>query len=219
MIDPNTVIVPLQNGVESPTHLAEVLGHECVLGGLCKIFSALLEPGHIRHSGAEPTVIFGEMDNTRTERVQKLSDIFTEAGVTTEIPANIHVAMWKKFLFVSALGGVGAVTRVPFGPLREIPETRKMLEQAMEEIFAVAQGYAIPLPQTIVTDTMASVDTLPSDATTSMQRDIMEGRPSELDAQPGAVVRLGQHVGVATPLHNFIYHSLLPLELRARKKL
>ena len=94
-----------------------------------------------------------------------------------------------------------------------------MLEKAMYEIFAVAQGYDIPLPQTIVTDTMSFVDSLPSDATTSMQRDIMEGRPSELNAQPGSVVRLGQNVGVETPLNSFIYHSLLPMELRARNKI
>jgi 2-dehydropantoate 2-reductase len=49
-----------------------------------------------------------------------------------------------------------------------------------------------------------------------MQRDVMAGRLSELEAQNGAVVRLGEAVGVATPLHSFIYHSLLPLELRAR---
>ena len=63
---------------------------------------------------------------------------------------------------------------------------------------------------------MAIVDRLPPDGTASLQRDIMEGKPSELDSWNGAVVRLGQEVGVATPLHAFIYHSLLPLELRAR---
>ncbi len=219
MMDSKTFIVPLQNGVESPTQLAEFLGKEFVVGGLCRIFSSLLEPGHICHSGAEPTIIFGEMSNTQTERVQKLYEIFTAAGVTTEIPSNIQVALWEKFLFVSSLSGLGAVTRVPFGPIREIPETRQMLENVMYEILAVAQGYDIPLPQKIVTHTMSAVDSLSSKATTSMQRDIMEGRPSELDAQTGAVVRLGQKVGVETPLNSFIYHSLLPMELHARKKI
>jgi 2-dehydropantoate 2-reductase len=63
---------------------------------------------------------------------------------------------------------------------------------------------------------MAFVDNLPPGGTTSLQRDIMEGKPSELSAWNGAVVRLGQEVGVITPLHTFIYNSLLPLELRAR---
>ena len=63
------------------------------------------------------------------------------------------------------------------------------------------------------------MDSLPPSGTASMQRDIMEGRPSELEAQTGAAVRLGQAVGVVTPLNTFIYNSLLPMELRARSQL
>jgi len=117
---------------------------------------------------------------------------------------------------VVSLGGVGAVTRSPFGVLRSVPKTRQMLEQAMHEIFAVAQARNIALPEDAIHKTIAFVDTLPPSGTTSLQRDIVEGRPSELASWNGAVVRLGQEVGVATPLHAFIYHSLLPLELRAR---
>jgi 2-dehydropantoate 2-reductase len=64
---------------------------------------------------------------------------------------------------------------------------------------------------------MALIDGLPPEGTASMQRDVMAGRPSELESQNGAVVRLGQEVGVATPLHAFIYHSLIPMELQARE--
>ena len=74
----------------------------------------------------------------------------------------------------------------------------------------------IALPEDVIGKTMAFVDRLPPDGTASLQRDIVEGKPSELASWNGAVVRLGQEVGVATPLHAFIYHSLLPLELRAR---
>jgi len=97
-----------------------------------------------------------------------------------------------------------------------VPEMRQMLEQAMHEIFAVAQARNIALPEDAIRKTIAFVDTLPPSGITSLQRDIVEGRPSELASWNGAVVRLGQEVGVATPLHAFIYHSLLPLELRAR---
>ena len=86
----------------------------------------------------------------------------------------------------------------------------------MHEVLAVAQARGIALPADALHTTMALVDSVPPEATVSMQRDIMAGRPSELDAQIGAVVRLGQATGVATPLHAFIYGSLLPLELRAR---
>lgn len=75
------------------------------------------------------------------------------------------------------------------------------------------------MPPEAIPQTMALVEGLPPGGTASMQRDIMAGRPSELESQSGAVVRLGREVGVETPLHAFIYHSLLPLELKARGKI
>jgi 2-dehydropantoate 2-reductase len=217
MVGPDTFVVPLQNGVEAPPQLAAVLGAQHVLGGLCRIISFILGPGHIRHAGIEPYVAFGELDNQASERAERLRQAFARAiGVTVEIPLDIQAAIWEKFLFIASFSGVGAVTRAPAGVLRSVPETRQLLEGAMREIFAVARAREIALPGDIVDQTMAVVDGLPPDGTASMQRDIMEGRPSELASQNGAVMRLGQGAGVATPLHRFIYQSLLPLELRAR---
>ena len=216
LIGPKTIVVPLLNGVESPYQLAEALGTGHVLGGLAKIISVIGGPGHIRHVGAEPYIAFGELNNDRSERVEQLLKIFGEAGITAEIPPDINSALWAKFLFVVSLGGVGAISRAPIGVLRDFPQTRWMLEQAMNEIFSVAQARNIALPQDIITHTMAFVDTLPAGGTASMQRDIVEGRPSEIDSWNGAVVRLGQESAVAVHLHTFIYNSLLPLELKAR---
>jgi 2-dehydropantoate 2-reductase len=217
LVEPETFVVPLQNGVEAPAQLAAVLGPRHVLGGLCKIISFIVGPGHIRHAGAEPYVAFGELDNRPSERAERLRQAFTRAaGVTVEIPPDIQAAIWEKFLFIASFSGVGAVARAPAGVLRSLPETRQMLEEAMHEILAVAQARGIALAEDAISRGMAFVDSLPPGGTTSMQRDITEGRPSELASQNGAVVRLGQEVGVATPLHAFMYNSLLPLELRAR---
>ena len=91
-----------------------------------------------------------------------------------------------------------------------------MAEQGLNEIMAVARARGIVLPGDAMQKTMAMFDGLSPQSTSSMQRDVLEGRPSELEAQIGAVVRLGREVGVAIPLHTFIYTSLLPLESRAR---
>lgn len=219
LVGPETFVVPLQNGVEAPSQLAAVLGSQHVLGGLAKIISFTAGPGHIRHPGAEPYVAFGELDNRVSERGERLRQAFVRAGVRVEIPPDIQAALWDKFLFVVSWGGVGAVTRAPIGVMRSVPETRQILEQAMREIFNVARARGITLPQDIIGKTMAFVDSLPPIGTTSLQRDIIEGKPSELAAWNGAVVRLGREVRVITPLHSFIYHSLLPLELRARGQL
>lgn len=218
MIGPETFVVPLQNGVDAPSQLAGVLGAERVLGGLCGTMSWIVGPGHIRSIGEAHFIKFGELDKRPSERTEQLRQVFIGAGVKVEIPSDIHVALWEKFLFVVPFGGVGAVTRAPIGVIRTIPETRRMLDQCIREIFAVARVRQVALSDRSVEKSMAFLDSLAPGGTTSLQRDIADGKPSELEAWNGAVVRLGQEVNVATPLHEFIYHSLLPLELRARGK-
>ena len=218
MIGPETFVVPLQNGVEAPSQLAGVLGVEHVLGGLCGTLSWIIGPGHIRSIGEAHFIKFGELDKRPSERAEQLRQAFERAGVKVEVPSDIHVALWEKLLFVVSFGGVGAVTRAPIGVIRTLPETRWQLEQCMREIFAVAHARQIALSDGIIEKSMMFIDSLAPSGTTSLQRDIAEGKPSELEAWNGAVVRLGLGVGVATPLHEFIYHTLLPLELRARGK-
>lgn len=213
-----TFVVPLQNGVEAPSQLAAVLGEGRVVGGLCGTLSFLAGPGRIKSIGDVHFVRLGELDNRPSERTERLRDAFARAhGVTVDIPPDIHVALWEKFLFVVPLGGLGAVARVPIGVLRGTPETRALLEQAMREIAAVARARGIALREDVVERAMERVDRLSPDGIASLQRDIVDGRPSELEAWNGAVVRLGHEAGVATPLHEFLYHSLLPQERRARK--
>jgi 2-dehydropantoate 2-reductase len=216
MVGPNTFVVPLENGVDAPAQLAEVLGREHVLGGLCHIVSFIAAPGYINHAGLEPHVAFGELDGRKSERIQRLQETFERAGVWAEIPDDIQVAMWEKFLFIAAISGVGAVTRAPAGIMREIPGTRQMLQQAMEEVVEVALAHNVKLSEDIVEKTLRFIDNLPNGATASMQRDIIEGRPSELESQNGAVVRLGAEKGIPTPIHIFLYSSLLPQEMKAR---
>jgi 2-dehydropantoate 2-reductase len=219
LIGPGTFVVPLQNGVEAPFELQAKLGADYVVGGLCGAFSFIEGPGHIRHIGGATFIKFGELDNSISERVKRLRQAFIRADVSVEIPEDIHVALWQKFLFVVPFGGIGAVTRAPIGVLMNVPETRKLMEQGMREIYEVARVRNIDLPDGIVDKSMAFLDTVTDSGTSSLQRDIIAGKPSELDAWTGAVVRLGKEAGVDTPLHAFLYHSLLPMELRARGKL
>jgi 2-dehydropantoate 2-reductase len=212
----STFVVPLQNGVEAASQLVEALGAERVVGGLCRIISYIEKPGYIRHVGAEPQVAFGELDNRPSERTEKLKQAFEQAGVSVQIPPNIQTAIWEKFLFIASVSGIGAVTRSPIGIVRTVWESRAMLEQAMAEIFHLAAALNISLPENTVERTMQFVDNLPANGTASMQRDIQDARPSELESQNGAVVRLGRQAGVETPIHRFIYHALLPTELKAR---
>ncbi|HJR05662.1 MAG TPA: 2-dehydropantoate 2-reductase [Pyrinomonadaceae bacterium] len=218
MISPQTFVVPLQNGIEAAAELAAVLGAEHVLGGLCGTISRVISPGHILSIGETNFIKFGELDNRPSERARLLRQTFERAGVKAEVPTDIQAAVWEKFIFVTPYGGIGAVTRVPAGVIRTLPETRRMLETGMREIFEVARARRVSLAEGIVEKSMGLVDSLAPSATASLQRDISAGKPSELEAWNGAVVRLGREAGVPTPLHEFIYHSLLPTELQARGK-
>jgi 2-dehydropantoate 2-reductase len=132
------------------------------------------------------------------------------------ISDNINKARWTKFLFIASFSGVGAVTRAPAGELRSCPETRQMLDAAMREVAALAAANDVPLDAGVVSETMDFVDNLPIDATASMQRDILEGKPSELESQNGYIARRGTELGVPVPINQFIYAALLPQERRAR---
>jgi len=220
LVGSRTIVVPLQNGIEAPERLADVLGAEHVLGGLCRIIGHLVAPGRIRHAGAEPYIAFGPLEPSTRDRAEALRAAFGRTrGVRVEIPSDIRAAMWSKFLFIAALGGVGALTRAPVGIIRGQPECRRLLHEAMVEIREVAAGHGIALPADLVQQTLAYVDSLPADGTASMQRDIVHGRPSELDAQIGAVVRLGERAGVGVPLNRAMLSALLPLERMARGEL
>jgi 2-dehydropantoate 2-reductase len=220
MLGPRAFVVPLGNGVEAVAELGGVVGNERVLGGLCRILSYVVAPGRIRHASMDPRIEFGEGDGHRSERVGALRAAFERArGVSAYTPEDINVAVWEKFLFIAPFSGLGAVTRMPAGVIRGVSETRELLMTAMQEVWDLARARRIAVGEEAVTRTLRFVDGLPQDATASMQRDILEGRPSELEYQNGAVVRLGREAGVPVKVNEFIYRCLLPSELRARGRL
>jgi 2-dehydropantoate 2-reductase len=217
MVGPDTLVVPLQNGVEAPDQLIAELGAEHVLGGLCAIVAFQAGPGHVKHSGANPLIRFGHLDNHADPRVNALSEIFNHcSGVKSSIPEDVLVAMWMKFMLITPWSGLGAVSRAPIGVLLEQPETRELLVQAAEEVYRLGLARGIALPEDSVEKTMQTLEGITPNSTTSMQRDLVRGRPSELDAQNGAVVRLAHASGIDTPVNRFFLYSLRSLELRAR---
>lgn len=216
MLESKTTVLPLQNGVDAVGQLTAELRHDQVIGGLCKIVSFVVGPGQIRHAGFAPSVIIGELDNRRSDRVVAIERLFNDAGIATTIAADIQAALWLKFLFIASFSGVGAMANAPAGVLRSNPELRAQMLRAMEEIYALAYARNINLPPNSTETVMAGIDALPEDATSSMQRDIAAGKPSELESQNGAVVRMARESGVEVPTHELIYAKLKPLEGKAR---
>ena len=221
MLAPGTFVVPLQNGVEAADQLARILGAERVLLGMCRTFSFVAAPGRIRSLGRIHTIDFGEPDASKnpSERAERLLATLRSAGIQASIPPDIHAALWQKFLMVVSVGGVGAVEQKPMGVLRSDPAIRARVRGAMEEILALARARRVALTDDSVDRAMEFIDSLAPEGTSSLQRDIAEGRPSELEAWNGAVVRLGRESGVATPVHDAIYERLVPKEREARERI
>ena len=216
LIGKDTIAVPLENGMEAPDQLAHAFGRQHVLGGLCGIVSYIVAPGHTKHAAIEPFVMFGELDNSRTPRVEQLQQTFERAGIKADIPPDIHRSMWSKFLFIAPMSAIGALTRVPIGSWRSIPEVREIAIRAMQEMIDIAKARGIDLGDDAIERTLERYERMAPDSTSSLQRDIIEGKPSELEAQAGAIVRMARESKVATPICETLYALLLPQERRAR---
>ena len=217
LLGPATVVVGVQNGVEAAAELAAAVGGERVLGGTCRILSYLESPGQIRHVGVEPTLTFGERGGGASERGERIRVALARGrGMTVRLVDDIESEIWKKFLFFAPVSGIGAVSGAPVGVWRRIPAVRERLVAAMEEVRAVAAAHGVALAEELVAASLDFLDRLPIEGTSSLQRDIRDGRRTELEALCGAVVRLGRAHGVPTPVHAALHAFLLPRELRAQ---
>jgi 2-dehydropantoate 2-reductase len=216
VVGPDTVVVPLQNGVEAASELAAVIRPERVIGGLCRVAASVTGPGQITHAGIEPTVVVGTLDDAQRKRVERVRHLLAESGVNVEVADDIQAALWEKFLLVEPWGGLGGVTRVTLDVLCSTPATRRLLTAAMTEVALLAAAHGVTLGDDVVDRTLTFLAAVPAGATASMQRDLMERRPSELEAQTGTIVRLGREKGVDTPVHTFLYDCLSAGERLAR---
>ena len=211
-----TFIMPLLNGIDAPNQLAAAFGRRRVAPGLCNLFGAVEAPGQIRNMMARPRIVVGEFDGSGSERLERLCQAFARVGVRAAVADDIWAALWEKLLLVAPFAGVGAVTRAPVGVMRTLAETRAMLEGAMTEIYELARARGVAMAADAIATAFAFVDGSPEQATASMQRDIIAGRPSELESQVGVVVRLARETAMNVPIHTALYASLLPQERRAR---
>ena len=217
MMGPETLVLPLLNGVEAVDAIAAAVGRDHVLGGVAWIRSEVAGPGLIRHAGVEPRIALGEPAGGLSPRAEALAASFRQAGLRTEASADIQSVLWAKLVFIAPTSAVGAATRSAIDVFRAVPEARAVMIAAMEEVVEVGRARGVPLGDDVVGKTVSWVDGLSAGSTSSMHRDVVAGRPSELDTQVGAVVRLGREAGVPTPVNAVLYATLLPQERAARR--
>jgi 2-dehydropantoate 2-reductase len=217
IIHAESIVLPLQNGVLAAEELAEVIPGRQIMGGLCRIFSMIEAPGVVNHVGFKPEIVFGEMEGGPTSRMDQLSELFQKAGIACKASKDIEADVWKKFIFICT-SGLLAVTKTSYGELRELKETRQMMVTLLNEIYAVSQKKGVNIKADFIDKTIAVIDSVAYDSTSSLTRDVWEGKPSEIEYQNGTVVKMAEKYGIDVPVNRFIYSCILPMELKARAK-
>ena len=208
LVGPDTTVLCLQNGVDSYLRAAEVLGESTVLPGAAFIEAGMLGPGIVRQTGSLVRIILGETNGVETPRCLAIKDAFLGSGVPAEVLPDIRAGQWEKFLFIATMAGVTSMARATLAELMPQPHWRKVVLACLAEIDVVARASGVNLPPGIVAATVSSIEEHLADLQASMHTDLMAGRPLELDALNGAVVRAGRDAIVATPVNDVIYAML-----------
>jgi len=210
LIGPATTVVPLLNGVEAHEVLAKEIGRDKVVGGLCTIISMIESPGVIRQTSQIRKIVIGELDLSPAERVERIVKAWADVGVQASQSTNIFSEIWTKFTFIASFGGVTSLSRANAGEINKFEGTRKIFMEAMREVENVAVANGVKLEASAVESGVKVAQSLEPTSTSSMQRDVAEGRPFELEAFSGKIVRLGNELSIETPIHRAIYWLLLP---------
>lgn len=205
---PDTIVLPLQNGIDSAERLGGLMDPKHILGGLTYLPVSSVESGVVRQSGVEKSILLGPLTDADDEASNVTLSVLQKAGIAAERSADIRVALWMKYMLAICTMGVQSVTGCSVGPSREDPDARAMYQACMAEVDAVARQSGVVLPDNAQAQMMKAIDSYPADVKASMLQDLEQGRPLELDAMHGTMVRLGKALGVKTPVNQFIYTAL-----------
>ena len=210
LIQPDTMLLSLQNGIDNEERIARVTGHSSGLGAVAYIVSTIKAPGVIAQTAGPGSIVFGELGGGTSQRTERLYEVLQGAGIAAEIHLDVRVAIWQKFLFICAFSGVTAVTRLPIGTILADPVTHALFRGILEEVEAVARAGGIDLPADCVEQAMTQAAAVEPWASSSLYHDLAGGRRLELESLNGELVRRGGELGIETPLNFAIYAALRP---------
>lgn len=204
------VVIPFQNGVESIERIGAVVGAPQVMGGVAYIAATIAEPGVIAHTGQMARLRFGPVLREQEAAAQSFREACIGAGIDAELVADIHRAVWEKFVFLAAMSGVTSATRQPIGVIRSDADLRACLEDAMREAWAVGRSRAIALADNFIAQQMVFADGLPAEMKSSMLNDLVAGNRLEAPWLSGAVARMAKQAGIAAPVNSTLYAAVKP---------
>lgn len=210
LIGPDTQVITFQNGIDGAARLGAIVGAERVLDGIAYIPAHISAPGTVHHGGPLARLVFGEADGAESTRTRALLGLLQNAGIEAEITADIQRAKWEKFVMLSAMSAVTALTRLPLGPVLADPHCAELFRDALGETAAVGRVFCPTLPADAAEKAMETAHGFRPQVRASMAEDLNRGKRIELMHLSGAVVRLGEERGVDTPTHRTVLRALHP---------
>ena len=213
MLGPDSIVLTLQNGVDSAADIAAVIGEGPVLGGTTYIATELAAPGVVVQTGSHRRIVFGEVFGElprMTSRVRRIEEAMAGADIQVEAAADGRVAIWEKFILLAALAGFTGAARLPIGPLWADPVVRERLLDACREIDRLARAEGVPVAADRIAQIDAYVSALPATMRSSLLIDLSQGKRIEVEALQGAIVRRAARAGVPVPIMSTLYAVLKP---------
>lgn len=209
-VGPDTAVVSFQNGVVAVEALSAAFGRERVAGGVALISAVVAEPGVIAHRSRFAKLVFGPLDGPVPPMLHRFAKAMQAAGLEHELAGDISRRIWEKFVFLSAVSAITALTRLPIGPILADPRSRALLRDALAESHAVARSREPALAESLVDESMARIAGFAPNMQASMADDLHAGKRLELEELSGRVVALGEAAGIATPVHRTVLAALSP---------
>jgi len=215
LIGPETVVLTLQNGVDSVDDCAAIAGETHVLGGTTYVATALEGPGLIVQTGVHRSIIFGEVFGDRariTPRVQAIADVLAAADIEVTPVADARVPIWDKFVYLAAFAGFTGASRLAIGHIWKHPHVREMFYACCREIAAIARAEGVTISPNRFETLEEYMTNIPPTTRSSLLIDLEQGKRIEVEALQGAAVRRAQKLGVPVPITSTLYALLKPWE-------
>ncbi|HEV3110410.1 MAG TPA: 2-dehydropantoate 2-reductase [Candidatus Binataceae bacterium] len=201
---PDGAIMTLQNGVENEARLSELFGAGAVMGGNARIGAELVAPGKIEHK-TSGTIEFGELDGRVTARTDAIAEAMRRAGIFGELSTNVRASRWDKLMWNAAFNTVTTLTHRTVGEVLDDPEGYALIRNLMEEVRAAAAADGVELSRERIAQVLAHSNRNLRPVRTSTLQDLQRGKPLEVEALIGVVVRTARHHGIKAPISETIY--------------
>ena len=207
-VGPQTIIISVMNGIDSEERIAEVYGLDKVIYGLTLGIDAVRDGNAITYKN-QGRILFGEKKNTEmSDRVRRISNLFTKAGIAHEIPPDMIHSLWFKFMINVGVNQTSAVLRANYGMLQFSSEAKNLMDSAMMEVIAIARTQNVALSVDDLKEWYKVLETLNPAGKTSMLQDVEAGRTTEVEMLAGTVIQLGKRLGIPTPVNQKLFYEL-----------